>query len=360
MRTYSKDGSDQFNEYLDSVLNTLSEEIEQAVGPPFIALILAGGYGRGEGACVIRDGRESPYNDFDLFLVVRDSYVVGQKVLEVTHSYEKLLNIEVDIGRPLTLRTIRRLPHQLMWQDLLQSHIVLRGPHDILSANAPSCLSENLPQVEALRLLLNRGSGLAQAIAHRHDMINDPSASPPDEDFIRRNRQKCTLALGDSLLITHGMYAPPLDLRLERLTESIGSFGVHQPEQILSLYTEASAFKTRPDSVPTEQPSLDDLKEIASLWIQTMLHCESVRTGRSWENGKLYAEDSYRRESGQHTPVNLPRNLVKNLKRGKLSFSYPRESLYGQLAVLLSTPEPEKSSWREDFRRFYDQWVQYN
>ena len=49
MRTYSKDGSDQFNEYLDSVLTSLSEEIAQAVGYPFVALILAGGYGRGEG-----------------------------------------------------------------------------------------------------------------------------------------------------------------------------------------------------------------------------------------------------------------------------------------------------------------------
>ncbi len=360
MRTYSKDGSDQFNEYLDSVLSALSEEIERAVGPPFVALILAGGYGRGEGACVIRDGRESPYNDFDLFLVVSEAYTVAEKVLSITRSYEHLLKIEVDIGRPLTLKTIRNLPHQLMWQDLLQSHIVLRGPQDILTSHAPAVLSENLPQVEALRLLLNRGSGLAQAIAHRYGVDSNPAHTLPDEDFIRRNRQKCTLALGDSLLITHGMYAPPLDLRLKNLTEAIGSFGVERSELILSLYTEASAFKSRPDSIPAEQPSLDTLKETASLWVHTMLHCESARTGRSWENGNLYAEDSYRREPGQHTLVNLPRNLVKNLKRGKLSISYPRESLYGQLAVLLSSPEPENSSWQEAFRHFYDQWVQYN
>lgn len=360
MNRYSKDGSDQFNEYLDSVLSALSLEIEQAVGPPFIALILAGGYGRGEGACVITDGKESPYNDFDLFLVVKDPYVLGEKVLEVTRSYEHMLKIEVDIGRPLTLTSIRNLPHQLMWQDLLQSHTVLRGPLDILTSHAPSYLSENLPRVEALRLLLNRGSGLVQAIAHRYDMLSDPSYTLPDEDFIRRNLHKCTLALGDGLLITHGLYAPPLDLRLERLTEAIGSFGIDSPELILSLYRQAAAFKTRPDSIATEQPSLETLTETASLWVHTMLHCESVRTGRSWESGRLYGEDSFTREPEQHTLSRLPRNLVKNLKRGVFSFSYPREGLYGQLAVLLESPEPENRAWRESFREFYDLWMLYN
>ncbi|MBN2860532.1 MAG: hypothetical protein JXK93_09745 [Sphaerochaetaceae bacterium] len=360
MRTYSKDGSEQFNTYLDSVLSTLSQEIEQAVGSPFVALILAGGYGRGEGACVIKDGKESPYNDFDLFLVVREPYVVAEKVLEVTRSYEKLLNIEVDIGRPLTLNAIRKLPHQLMWQDLLQSHIVLRGPQDILTSQAPSFLSDPLPQVEALRLLLNRGSGLVQAIAHRYDMMRDPSCTPPDEDFVRRNREKCTLALGDSLLITHGMYAPPLDTRLERLTGAVRTYGIDNPELILSLYTQAAAFKTRPDSIPTEQPSLDTLRETASLWVQTMLHCESVRTGRAWESGRAYAGDPFRREPEQHTPIRLARNLVKNLNRGVVSFSYPREGLYGQLAVLLDSLEPGSRTWRDLYRQFYDQWTQYN
>ena len=292
--------------------------------------------------------------------MVSEAYTLGEEVLSITHSYEKELTIEVDIGRPLTLTSIRNLPHQLMWQDLLQSHIVLKGPQDILTSNAPAVLRENLPQVEALRLLLNRGSGLAQAIVHRQLLDSDPSHVLPDEDFIRRNRQKCTLALGDSLLITHSMYSPPLDLRLKNLREAIGSFGVEESDLILSLYSEAAAFKSRPDSIAPEQPSLDTLTETASLWVRTMLHCESVRTGRSWESGRSYAADSYRREPRQHTLSKLPRNIVKNLRRGILSLSYPREALYGQLALLLDSPEPEKPSWQDAFRAFYDQWVQYN
>jgi len=127
LNIYSSTGSEQFNKFLDNTLQALGSEIQQAVGEPFLALILAGGYGRGEGACVLKDGKEAPYNDFDLFLVCRDRTALSNKVLQITKKYEELLGIEVDIGKPLTLDMIKGLPHQLMWQDLLESHKVIVG-----------------------------------------------------------------------------------------------------------------------------------------------------------------------------------------------------------------------------------------
>ncbi|MDC7247300.1 MAG: hypothetical protein PQJ35_03070 [Sphaerochaetaceae bacterium] len=360
MVIYSKAGSQQFNAYLDSVLTDLANDVRSAVGDSFIALILAGGYGRGEGACVIRENKESPYNDFDLFLVVKDNYTLSDKVMEVTRSYENILNIEVDIGKPLTVNAIRKLPHQLMWQDLLQSHKVLAGPADILSAHAPSYLKDDLPRVEALRLLLNRGSGLLQAIGHREKMDGDSSYTLPDEDFIRRNREKCTLALGDSLLITHRLYTPPLEQRLERLTESVKSFDIADADRILALYTQAVRFKTEPDSIHRDQPSSEDLKEIASLWISVMLHCESVRTKKSWKDAASYAEDTFIREPQQHTAKNLLRNGLKNIRRKKLSFVYPRERLYRDLTLLLDRADPADQAWNEKSARFLEEWALYN
>ena len=360
MNIYSSTGSDTFNKFLDSTLKELGAEVAQAVGEPFLALILAGGYGRGEGACVLRDGKESPYNDFDLFLVCKRQIAVSDKVLAVTKKYEGLLGIEVDIGKPLTLDMIRALPHQLMWQDLLESHKVIVGDPKILLANAPSSLGENLPKIEALRLLLNRGSGLLQAIIQSHALMQDAKHVLPDPDFIRRNLQKCTLAIGDSLLITHGLYTPPLAERTKTLQDHITNLPIPQAEKILSLYTQAAHFKTQPDSLKEEQPSLADLEDIAKLWVEVMLYGERNRTGKNWERAESYAQDHFLREPEQHTPKNILRNLGKNVKEGRLSLLYPREKLYGQLAVLLEDPKPASASWKAEADAFITAWYGCN
>ena len=360
MNIYSKAGSAQFNAFLESTLKELGSEIHQAVGEPFLALILAGGYGRGEGACVMRDGKESPYNDFDLFLVCREKITLSDKVLQVTKKYEHRLGIEVDIGKPLTLSMIENLPHQLMWQDLLQSHKVIEGDSNILLDHAPAYLSESLPKIEALRLLLNRGSGLLQAIIHCHERMQDAKHVLPDQDFIRRNREKCTLALGDSLLITHLLYTPPLEERTQTLLDQGKNLPIPQPERLLPLYGQAAHFKTHPDSLKQEQSSLSDLQEIARLWVEVMLYCERDRTGKGWKRAEAYKQDHFLREPEQHTPKNLVRNLGKNVKEGRLSLLYPREKLYGQLAVLLEDSKPEETAWRKEADSFLAAWYGCN
>jgi hypothetical protein len=334
----------------------LGKEIEQAMGEPFLALILAGGYGRGEGACIQKDGKEAPYNDFDLFVVTRKRTSLSEEILEITKAYEEKLGIEVDIGKPLTIDMIKVLPHQLMWQDLLQSHKVIVGDPQILSGHAPSYLRESLPQVEALRLLLNRGSGLLQAIIHCQAGIQDAKHILPDPDFIRRNREKCTLALGDSLLITHRLYTPPLDQRTQTLHEQVDTLLVPQAQRILFMYEMAARFKTQPDSLDKNQPPLSDLLEIAQLWVEVMLYCERTRTGKVWNHAGEYERDHFIREPEQHTPRNLLRNLGKNFKEGRISLLYPREKLYGQLGVLLENPKPEESAWRKRAVAFLGAW----
>jgi hypothetical protein len=247
-----------------------------------------------------------------------------------------------------------------MWQDLLESHKVIVGNPNILKKNAPSYLSEKLPQVEALRLLLNRGSGLLQAISQSYMCSQDKTYVLPDKDFIRRNREKCTLALGDSLLITQGLYKPPLEYRTKTLKEKIKNIPISDGGRILSLYTQAARFKTQPDSLKREQPNLADLTEIATLWVEVMLYCEKQRTGKDWQKASQYAKDHFVREPDQHTTKNLLRNLGKNLKEKKLSFHYPRERLYGQLALLLENPRPEEDSWRKEADSFLSTWLVCN
>nr|MBC8452621.1 hypothetical protein [Spirochaetota bacterium] len=236
METFTHEGSAAFNKRVGIVLDTFAEEIRTAVGVPFKALVLGGGYGRGEGACVIKEGKEALYNDLDLFMITADALELSDEIKHIAHRYEEILGIDVDIGRPLSLKELRTLPHQLMWQDLAAGHKVLAGDKDIITANIPDWLGKPLPKGEALRLMLNRGSGLLQAVIQAYEIDKDKTHQLPDRDFIRRNYHKCTLAFGDSLLITYENYPVPMQEKAAALRAlSIGIDDVTKQEVLRLL-----------------------------------------------------------------------------------------------------------------------------
>jgi len=194
---YADHGSEMFNARMHDVSLRIGADVEQALGSNFVALILGGGYGRGEGGVVRVDGVEQPYNDLDFTLVVRrKNSVPWDKLDAISEHYEEEIHIDVDFSRPLAIRDIETWPHWLMWYDLLNGHIVIKGPSDILTAHAPAGLKKTLPAIEATRLVLNRGAGLLWALR-----VVRGAENTPDPDFTRRNYYKCILAMGDGLLI---------------------------------------------------------------------------------------------------------------------------------------------------------------
>lgn len=201
-QVYSRDGSAEFNEKLHQILSTMADKVEQVLGDNLTALILGGGYGRGEGGVILVDGAEMPYNDLDLTLMVaRKSKIPWTSLQSVGNTFAKELRIHVDFSRPLTIQDVEKWPNWLMWHDLVNGHVVLKGPSDILISHAPLAVREQLPTIEGTRLLLNRGAGLLWALK-----IVRNSEKEPDNDFIRRNYYKCALALGDALLISYRCY----------------------------------------------------------------------------------------------------------------------------------------------------------
>jgi hypothetical protein len=53
-----------------SDLDQIAAAVRDHLGPSYRALVLGGGYGRGEGGSVVAGDRLEPYNDYDLFVVV--------------------------------------------------------------------------------------------------------------------------------------------------------------------------------------------------------------------------------------------------------------------------------------------------
>ncbi len=353
---YSRNASDEFNQCLHGILVEIADEVERSLGDNLVALVLGGGYGRGEGGVVWANDREMPYNDLDFTLIVaRKNGVPWNRLNAIGHSFGKKLDIHVDFSRPLTLQDVEQWPHWLMWYDLLNGHVVLKGTPDILSRHAPASLLEPLPVIEGTRLLLNRGAGVLWALR-----ILRGVEESPDADFVRRNYYKCALALGDALLIAYERFTTQylgrdeLFANLEQDRHEVRAFGLQ------SLYRQALQFKFRPDEIPHTDLREQDLHRISELWGAVFLHVEMVRTGLTWPSLKGYVEWHGIREGDQHSSSLILRNVTRNLQMGRLSWKYPREILYRDLPLLLGLVELPVADWSQRTAAFLKVWNRFN
>jgi len=348
--------SARFNDWLGRRLHAVARDLAQAVGPELIAVILGGGYGRGEGGVQVQGGRERPYNDVDLFVVLRGARAWPHLTLErLARLRSRDLGVPVDIGRPLTVPELGRWPAWLMWHELLHGHLVLHGPADVLTGSASAAAWGPPPAIEATRLLLNRGAGLLWAwrVVRGVEIATDA-------DFVRRNRYKAEQALGDALLIAGGVHRTALGSRAADL-----ALLVHRSRGLASLvqerlYREALAFKLRPDGVSLAQPGEAALADAAERWTRVFLHVESSRSGRDFVDTAAYAAWPAPREASPGA-----RAVVANLARGALlgrpSVRHPREALYRELPLLLQGPAafPSLAAWAARGERFLAAWRRF-
>lgn len=354
--TYTRDGSKAFNERLQNALTRIADRVESEMGDNLVSLILGGGYGRGEGGIILRNGMEMPYNDLDFTLVVKNKSSVPWDRLNVTRNeFAKELGIHVDFSRPLTVADIKNWPCWLMWFDLLNGHVVLKGPDNLLREQAPDALKRPLPAIEGTRLLLNRGAGVLWSLRIVRNVENEP-----DEDFVRRNYYKCALSLGDALLIAFGRYTT----RYFGRDELLEALSANEPAvaclDLQELYEEALKFKFRPDSVSPEQKSEKMLQELARKWGQVFLLVENVRTAMNFKSLDEYVGWPGIREKDQHSLKQLFRNIIRNLGLGKFSLRYPRENLYLQLPVLLGLAKKNPTDWKMESGNFLKIWDRFN
>ena len=352
---YAAHGSAEFNARLHETLRRLAADVNAAMGNDLVALVLGGGYGRGEGAVVRRGGLECAYNDLDLFLVARRKGVATGALDAVRVRYAAELGIEFDISRPLTPAAVAAWPPALMWFDLLHGHVVLSGPDDVFTIRAPAALRRPLPPIEATHLLLNRGAGLLWAMRTARGV--EP---PPGDDFVRRNYWKCAQALGDALLIAYGRYATPYAGRDGRLAglaaerAEVGALG------LAALYADALKFKFSPDDLPAGPVPDAHLAELARRWAAVFLLIEQRRTGRAWPGLAAYCAWTGLREPRASAPLQWPRTIGQNMRLGVFSWRYPRERLYRALPALLAPAGAASSAWAEESAGFLAVWRRFN
>jgi hypothetical protein len=189
----------------------LAESCEEAFRGPD-AIILYGGYGRGEGGWVRERDTWRPYNDYDV-LVVGGEKPARRDLQKLRASLARDLKIhQVDITWTNRLRLALLRP-SIFSYDLKHASTLLRGDDTVLRWVRPGSVG-TLPMREAFTLFRTRlwtflGSTMREDFGKP---LADEAAR-----FFRNQMAKATLAAVDVLLLRHGLYHHSYVERVKRV-----------------------------------------------------------------------------------------------------------------------------------------------
>ncbi len=292
------------------------------------ALVLGGGYGRGEGGVMLEAGRPAFSNDLDYFLF---DETPGDPSLdawcrEIERVESGLLGIDVEI-KCLRADSLGDPSRSMMFADLVAGHVVVAGNADFLIERRQGLDFTRIGADEAARLLWNRGSGMFFSSCR---MGRDGEMA-----FVIRNQAKLKLALGDAWLCLHGQYSPKCRVRGERLG------GCDLPENVPALrewHAEGVEFKFRPFAGGMTWAELErDALVLLEAWGRVYLAVEEKRLGRKFSGFATYL-DFPRLLPGTSFARNLALACRDKLRRGAFIRplgDYPRAGLMRALPCLL-------------------------
>jgi hypothetical protein len=335
-------------------------------------LLLAGGYGRGEGGIYEAGGKRSLYNDLEFYLVLKAGAgweAAGRWCREESHAGEDETGIEVEF-KILGLDALRKAEPSMFYYDLLAAHRLVFGDAALV-AGLPERLRDGakIPAHEAARLLFNRGSGLFYS-----RFLMEEDGNKGDLTFVERNHAKARLAFADAVLALNGRYVWSCRARHERLAGGLE----HRPgnfEQLVAWHRSAVEFKFHPrhEGVPIEV-LIERQRTLAAAWSELFLWLESIRLRREFRSAEDYASHNGRLFPEFPIARNLALHARDRFRRGKGPgrwLDYPRAPLQRALALLLQEREDLKkvrkvlklspaAPKREIYEAYRKWWAFYN
>jgi hypothetical protein len=337
-----------------------------------VALVLAGGYGRGEGGVFI-DERAAPrlYNDLEFYLFTKRGLTPALRhwIEETENAGRAAFGIEVEVY-PMRASALMAAPSSMFFYDLVTGHVIVHGPRDFLTNRSMARFHdpEIIPLHEATRLLFNRGAGLLFAGARLAGI--DPDF---DKGFIQRNHAKAKLALGDAVLVANGLYRCSCRERERLITRQIANVPPAWAE-IRKLHTAGVLFKFNPhhENLPREELERQQ-RELVASWAGVFLWIEGLRLKASFPNLAGYA-----RRRGRvlpefplwKNPALRLRDWIKHHESLPRPLDYPRGVLQRALAAFLSGPAGNidlaaggrvlGARQDESYKTFQRWWSRYN
>ena len=317
-------------------------ESTAAVGT--VALVLSGGYGRGE-VGVFRDEADQAglYNDLEFYMLLRDAGAEAAarawcEIEEPAGTTE--LGIDVEVKR-MPIGELHTAMPTMFYYDLVAGHRLIWG-HKSWLQGLPSNLNDasQIPLHEATRLMFNRGSGLFYsrcALAKQDERLGN--------GFVARNQAKVKLALGDAVLVANGQYHHFARERNRRVQAGLADTPPDW-DRLVAWHTAGVDFKMHPRHVTTSREEFTQIQaELAAAWQTTFRWLEERRLGRVFETPTAYTDGPGRRypETGRIKNVLLHLRDLKS-RAGALPgwTDYPRGALQRGLVHLIDpAAEPD-------------------
>jgi hypothetical protein len=378
---WTLDGDTQVEARISADQRLIAQAVIDALpGDQFVALVLIGGYGRGEGGFITTPEGPAPFNDYDYFVVVRGNNGAGRADLRrslqaVAHRLEPEVGVEVDFAL-LTTEGLKSAEPSLINAEMRWGHRIIAGDPKALKA-MPRMPFHRLPAGEITRLMLNRGALLLLNQQRlRAQQATGAGFDAAEREVFFRNLFKALLACGDARLAAAGRYHPsyPEKLsRLEALSESAA-----ESDAFMALYRLAYRHKFRPSYAELTEPSPAEwMDRVIPVWVDTLCAFEARRLGRDMGDWTRYCRTLPAK--GQRS--SLVRNLgvtvrdfgpFELLRRPLRALRYPRERLISALPLLLQASDGQLepcaaralglssgSGWPRAVERFLALWARY-
>ena len=326
-------GSQQVEQVIAEIVGHIAEAAQRVLdGIPFRALILFGGYGRGEGGCEIDASGGRPHNDLDFLLITPGPAERGNSLKAALDREIRPLGrqsgIEVELGT-ISERSLQRAACRVMWYELRFGHKTILGDARFVPSLRHFAV-ERIPPSDVRNLLVNRGS----LLLINELLLQRGGASLQDRRTVVRHGMKAIIGYGDALLFFLGQYHWSYLEKQRRMRALAGA----SPE-LRALYEEATEFRFAPryaDYVDRDLGAWN--RELLEKLQPIHLACESMRLGRAMPGWRAYADTAlsqipFERAFDLRVAARKARNLVAAPALRMAS------GVMGRLGVRMAGPE---------------------
>ena len=282
---YTARGSQEVERSIADVVGRIAEAAQRVLRDArFRALILFGGYGRGEGGYEIDAGGERPHNDMDFLLITPGPAGSGDELKGALEReirpIGRQLDVDVELGA-ISERSLRRAPCLVMWYEMRFGHKTILGDAGFVPSLRHFSL-ERIPPSDVRNLLVNRGS----LLLINELLLERGAGSLHDRRTVVRHAMKAVIGYGDAMLFFLGRYHWSYLEKQRRMRVLAGV----SPE-MRALYEEATEFRFAPRYADYVER---DLRTWNSTLLETLepvhLTCESMRLGRGTLDWAAYAD----------------------------------------------------------------------
>lgn len=271
---------------ITDLVGEVAEVVRNAVpAPRYRALLLIGGYGRGEGGVEVRNGISRPHNNLDFLLLTVGLDAAARNRLkerldELLLPLARRYDIGIEMG-VIPAWKLRYSPCLVMWYDVRFGHKTVLGDAQFVPSLSHFRVDRILPS-DVRWLLVNRGT---QIVINDFLIARGPVSSE-ERRFIIKLAMKAIIGYGDALLFFLGDYHWSYEEKARRMRARRDV-----DERFQRVYDEAVAFRFQPryeDYAARDLAAwMDDLR---GQFVPIHVECESRRLRRTGWEWKAYPE----------------------------------------------------------------------